>query len=48
MKLQYEELQIELVALETKDVLAAISGFGGSDHDFGDPNESTPPQFSGN
>ena len=39
MKLQYEEIQINLVILTAQDVITA-SGFDGDEHEFGNPNQN--------
>ena len=40
MKVQYEEIQVNLVMFSAQDVLT-MSGFDGSDHEFGNPNGAT-------
>lgn len=40
MKVQYEKIQMTLVMFSAQDVLT-MSGFEGSDHDFGNPNGAT-------
>lgn len=41
MKLQYEEIQINFVMLDNKDVLVTISGFDGAEDGFTNPNSTS-------
>lgn len=42
MKLQYDEIQVKLVMLETQDVLTT-SGFEGDMDGFNNPNKTSNP-----
>ena len=35
---KYVEVEIELIVLQTQDIVTLSDGFNGNDHEFGNPN----------